>query len=587
MDDFLAYYKHELNSLSQHLKEFAEKYPELADKVNLVENPHVSRLVQAFGILHAKLNLALEESFVQFTNSLFDILYPHYNTPLPSFSILALEPSEKLKEPFLLNKGKLLTMKSDDNACTFQVCYNTEILPLEIKQAFCRRVIDHEADNITKSILTIDISSLKEADLSKIKTIRFFIKGLNDTGYLIYKNIINNVLSIKVNNPEDLGNIQVINKDVIKEVGFADNESILPFSDSSFTGYRLITEFFAFTQKFLFFDLDLSNISLIRYRKEWQIHFYLDNEELANLVIRDNFLLNAAPIVNLFPLESDPIKVLSGKTEYQIIMDNKNPTHNKVYSLEKVKIITGDQEKAGAHLFNFNYDKYLAKEGIFWYLTKRHGLSGGLLDKDLYISLVDRDISLNKQNDKYLYVQAYCFNGNLPFDVYLENNTSFKFIDNTIPATKAKFLSRPTKTYRLCENNDQRWNVIAHLSLNHFNLISSNGKDILKEILTIYNAGNVSLNKLLIDNITDVKVTEKIARIKIGKTYQFCKGSLVEICFNSSSLSQGLLYLFFRILEEFTAMYCSINSFIQLLGKQQDGNIFYSGLPRNGTKCLI
>ena len=592
MDDLFAFYKHELNSLSQQLKEFGEKYPELASNVSLVENPHVSRLIQAFSILHAKLNLVLEESFVQFTSSLFDILYPHYNTPLPSFTILALEPPQKLKEPFLLPKGKLLTMESNNNICTFQVCYNTEILPLEVIQASCSNTVDKDlvssGASTVKSILTIHLSSLKEADSSKIEKIRFFIKGLNDTDYLIYKNIINNVVSIKISELNDTSSVQEISKDAIKEVGFAGNENILPSNDTSFIGYKLITEFFAFTQKFLFFDLDLSSINLTNY-KEWQICFYLDNEELESLVTKDNFLLNVTPIVNLFPLESDPIKVVGGKAEYQIIMDNKNLTHNKIYSLEKVKIIMGDQEKVGAHLFNFDYNKYSVRKDIFWYLTKRQSITSSSLDKELYISLVDKDIILNtNENDKYFYINAYCFNGNLPFNTYLENNSGFKFIDNTIAVTKVKPLSRPSKAHRLCENNDQRWNVIAHLSLNHFSLITgNNGKEIFKEMLAIYNAGNLSINKLLIDNIIDVKVTEKVARIKIGKAYQFCKGNLVEIYFNLSQLTQGLLYLFLRVLEEFFAMYCSINSFVQLLGKTKEENILYCGHPRNGTKCLI
>ena len=42
---------------------------------------------------------------------------------------------------------------------------------------------------------------------------------------------------------------------VIRPVGFADNEDMLPYGARTFPGYRLLTEYFAFPHKFLFFDV--------------------------------------------------------------------------------------------------------------------------------------------------------------------------------------------------------------------------------------------------------------------------------------------------------------------------------------------
>ncbi len=44
-------------------------------------------------------------------------------------------------------------------------------------------------------------------------------------------------------------------EDVIKQVGFGDDEAVLPYTKRSFSGYRLLSEYFAFPYKFLFFDL--------------------------------------------------------------------------------------------------------------------------------------------------------------------------------------------------------------------------------------------------------------------------------------------------------------------------------------------
>jgi type VI secretion system protein ImpG len=41
----------------------------------------------------------------------------------------------------------------------------------------------------------------------------------------------------------------------IKQVGFAEDEGMLPYTKRSFSGYRLLTEYFTFPYKFLFFDV--------------------------------------------------------------------------------------------------------------------------------------------------------------------------------------------------------------------------------------------------------------------------------------------------------------------------------------------
>ena len=47
----------------------------------------------------------------------------------------------------------------------------------------------------------------------------------------------------------------VQSSDCLKMVGFGKDEGILPYQPHSFLGYRLLTEYFSFPAKFLFFDV--------------------------------------------------------------------------------------------------------------------------------------------------------------------------------------------------------------------------------------------------------------------------------------------------------------------------------------------
>jgi type VI secretion system protein ImpG len=48
---------------------------------------------------------------------------------------------------------------------------------------------------------------------------------------------------------------QVLPADCVRAVGFDDEHALLPVTLTGFAGYRLLQEYFAFPQRFLFFDL--------------------------------------------------------------------------------------------------------------------------------------------------------------------------------------------------------------------------------------------------------------------------------------------------------------------------------------------
>lgn len=598
MNKILTLYKKELNNLFSEIQEFSKKHPTLALGYNdLSENPHISRLVQAFSLLHTKLNIALEENNTEFITNLVEILYPHYVAPIPSLAIIALDVDKKQTLPVNVPKGKLLEMKSNKFISTFQICYDLQILPLQIRNAFCCGVTDKTSDNLaitsstTKAILTIQLQASEEASLGDLglNKIRFFIKSFNKLEYSIYQNLMSSVTAVIVNRIGDNAHPTLIDKNSIQPVGFSQQDVILPYhSSNSLEAYRLITEFFTFPQKFLFFDLSLDQVDLSLYSQNLEINFYLNNNQLEDLISKENFVLNAVPIINLFSLESDPISLEKGKAEYPVIIDNKNPDYYKIYQIEKVKIITEGVEKEGRPLFS--YDVYGNNSDTFWYLTKRHNLLNNDLTKELYISLVNEDLLFLDEHTQYLYFQANCFNGNLPHDSYVKNSTDFRFIDNTVPVSDINCIIKPTSVAINNTNKDkeQKSALLAHLSLHYLNIINrGNAKTLFKEILAIYNFGNIKINELLIDSISNVKIQEEVTRVKIGKFYNFCRGNLIEIYFDISKLTEGLIYLFLNILDHFLAMYCSINSFTKLSGLTNDGTVLYQGLPRNGTKCLI
>src|SRR3569833_936399 len=91
IDELLPYYERELTFIRQMAGEFGEKYPGVAGRLKLephtCEDPHVERLIEAFALLAGRVHRKLDDQFPEITESLIDVLYPHYLLSVPSMAI--------------------------------------------------------------------------------------------------------------------------------------------------------------------------------------------------------------------------------------------------------------------------------------------------------------------------------------------------------------------------------------------------------------------------------------------------------------------------------------------------------------------
>src|SRR5690606_3367440 len=90
--------------------------------------------------------------------------------------------------------------------------------------------------------------------------------------------------------------------DAIKQVGFNDDDSVLPYTDRSFKGYRLLSEYFAFPYKFLFFDIyGIDRAIASKFGGYFDILIHLkDVTPPIAPVVTETFRLSCTPVINLF-----------------------------------------------------------------------------------------------------------------------------------------------------------------------------------------------------------------------------------------------------------------------------------------------
>lgn len=594
MDKSLAIYKKELANLFNEMALFAKNHPELAiDPSNVAANPHIALLLQSMSILSTKLHLTLDESSKEFIRDLLEMLYPHYVLPIPSISIIALELDKNHGQSVALRQNALLEMETGDLISTFKPCYDSDILPVYIESARCDKIetdlpdiLQNKIEN-AKTLLTIKLKTYGENVFSAItlNNLRLFINGFNKQDYLIYKILMTDVSCITIQNSSATDNYEVLAKDSVKSVGFSEHDSILPcYRNTDLLPYKLITEFFAFPQKFLFCDINLSSIDFSSYQNDLIINIYLNNDELDGNISKDNFILNALPVINLFSKESKQIAIDEESSEYKIIMDDKKPDYFKIYQIEKVMIGLKGEEKEAHKLLNYTGSE---DNSDFWYKTRRRNILSNEQNRDLYISFTHKEQKFLK-NLEYFYVHTISYNGDIPFEFYSEKETKFRFTDNTLPVAKVKCIVKPTSVQNIDKNREKKGELLSHLSLHYFNITDKiNTQLLVKEIINLYSFDNNFINKLIIDSIKNLRIQQEITRIRVNDIYQFCRGNVIYLDFDDARLTKGTIYLFLNILDYFLAMYCSVNSFTKLCAKTTDGKFLYQGLPRNGMKYLV
>src|ERR1041384_6247839 len=123
--------------------EFAQKYPKIASRLVMepdkCEDPHVERLIEGFAFLAARIHLKIDDEFPEITESLLNILYPHYLRPLPSMSVAEFQiDGEQTTPPEGLVVPKDSIMRSapiNGMPLKFRNCYPVTLFPMILNAA--------------------------------------------------------------------------------------------------------------------------------------------------------------------------------------------------------------------------------------------------------------------------------------------------------------------------------------------------------------------------------------------------------------------------------------------------------------------
>lgn len=627
-DELLGYYERELIFLRRMGADFARKYPKIAARLLLdeekIEDPHVERLIEAFAFLSGRVSLKLDDELPEITESFLNVLYPHYLSPVPSMAISQFvlgSPKDKLTSIQNLERGaKLYSRPVDGTPCRFHTSYDVQLVPVEILSAALESQAPPNAQGkLTDSHIRISLKCYGDAMFSELKNgetgeppkfLRFYLNGDPQLVFPLYELIFNHTSAVELQ-PKDtpisnktmltMSNFQlklpdpiILSKDSIRQVGFGEDEGMLPYSKRSFPGYRLLTEYFTFPYKFLFFDIyGLDQAAQKKFGSHFDILIHLkDITPPRAPITADTFVLGCSPIINLYSQTADPIYLSQQKYEYQIFPDVHRQSSTEIYSIDQV--YTTDPSTGIVREFSPFYSLKHAygeqMEKTFWYASRRQSQRAEDEGSELFLTLVDMNFNPRVPSEEVISIKTTCTNRDLPARLPFGGKEGDFEVEGTALISRIRCLTKPTETLRPPQRKALQWRLISHLNLNYLSLVENqNGvPEALQEILQLYNFNDSSVIHKQILGITGIESRKVVRQIGNRVGAGFVRGIETTIEFDEEQFVGSGMYLFASVLERFLGIYTSLNSFNQLVLKtQQREESVKRWEPRAGEQVLL
>jgi type VI secretion system protein ImpG len=371
----------------------------------------------------------------------------------------------------------------------------------------------------------------------------------------------------------------------IERCGFSDSEALLPYSRRSFQGYRLLQEYFAFPERFLFFRLCQLRAAVNSLRgNEFEVVILLNRAVswLESAVSADHFKLFCAPIINMTEKRADRIHLDGTQHEYQVIADRTRPLDFEIYDVAEAEGFSSGTEA------DVVFDPFYASTESAWHgrqkafftlrreprmLSTRQRATGprsSYIGSEVFISLVDADQSPYSSELRQLGLKVMCTNRDLPLHMPIGKGPTDFTADTGAPLNAIRCISGPTKPRPSSVHGEYAWRLLSHLSLNYLSLLESSPKEgavALRELLLLYSDSNDSATQRLIDGVREIIARPTTGRLPVADQVSYVRGLEIQVTCDDAAFQGRGVFSIGAVLEEFFRRYVSLNSFTRTVLK--------------------
>lgn len=603
-------------------QEFAREFPKIAGRLALdaagqpeCPDPYVERLLEGFAFLAARVHLKMDAEFPRFTQSLFETVFPHYLAPTPSMAVVRVDPD--LSEAGLaagmeIPRGTVMRSplaRGERTACEYRTAQSLKLWPMQLTEAryFSRDLAsldlpaeairagrDPEGRLVTHARAAVRFRLQATAGLTFAKMslddLVLYLLGSDMTPTRLYEAMLSRARSVVVR-PVMPGSSRArwaatLPASRVRPIGFDDHEALVPVDARTYSGHRLLQEYFAFPQRFLFVGISglLSALSRVdQPQAEIIVTLSEDHPLLENAVTSENVSLHCTPIVNVFPMRSDRIDVSDRFSEFQVIPDRTRPLDFEVYRVrgvtgyaagaEEVRVFAPFYSAKDSSELGGGDGAYFAVSRIPRALTEREqriGRRSSYMGSDVFVSLVDAKAAPYSPDVKQLGVEALCTNRDLPLQMPVGKGSTDFFVDSGAPIQSTRVVAGPTPPRPSFAEGEFAWRLISHLSLNYLSIVEGaagdeRGVGALRDLLKLYGVTTDPAIRKQIDGIRRVSSRPITRRVATAGPIAFARGLEIGVQMEEGAFEGTGVFILGSVLERFLARHATLNAFTEMV----------------------
>ncbi|MYM41253.1 type VI secretion system baseplate subunit TssF [Pseudoduganella sp. CY13W] len=382
--ELLHRYERERIDQQTMVREFTQRFPAETATLGLssgsAEHPQTRALLDAISFTNARTQQCLDKSQQQLPSDLLSVIYPQAVRPLPPLTIAHFDSRNTVSTTnSLIPRGTtLLSQRIGHTRCQFRTVYELELGTAQVLQASFRHQISLPAGIMAAEPLDGEISlKISVGPDSTLPYLRLFIDADPAFAAALRDSLFMRSAAVYL---QQTGSQHwpPLEHVPLRPVGFAEDQAVTPDEPRAHATARLLLEYFAYPEKYNFFDIALDEIrsQLEPSCQSFTLHFLLAQDRHNSATARTlmplaahHLLTGCTPLVNLFSVSACPIYQDYSKSEYILQAHAQHPADYEIYSVDRVTAVK--KSRSGIHVDEY-HPYYSLKHGEASDQTGRH-----------------------------------------------------------------------------------------------------------------------------------------------------------------------------------------------------------------------
>jgi type VI secretion system protein ImpG len=544
------YYEQELNNLRSLAVEFGRRNPALAPLLgsSAAIDPDVERLLEGVAFLTGLVQQRLDDDFPEFTQTLAQLLYPHFLRPMPCMTVLRFQASQSSATVRVPSGTGYASIPIDGEQATFRSIMPVDLEPVSLLSASWQR-----ASGQSSLVMNLRVD-LPDENAWQSNSLRFWLGGSLADACNLYRVLKRHVVAIEIGEPGKAGARLPVSS--LRAAGFDAQHALVPWPAGSHPALSLLYDYFALPEKLLFVELSGFSAWKARASGQVEVKFILDSlPDWAPDLTSSSLVLNATPAINLYRHEAHPVHLDHTQSAHRLQPIASHRLQRRIYALESVRGRDIQGEEMAFQPFSSMSPTAPA------YQVQLKPASEGGSHQDYYLSFPYS--SLDKVNKTSIVsVSLLCTDGSRPDSLRL--GEIGLATDSSPPSVNCTNIMGVTPYRDPPSDGALLWRVLSHLNANHVTLTHHEHlRDLLRLYLSWQRAGDLrqAANQKQIDAIQDIHGQHERRMVR-GMAVEGT--AIVLTCRGSHFAGPGSLFLFGEMLDEFFASCASINTFTAL-----------------------